>query len=339
MLSTAAPCERVVRKHPSSRTRGGDARAAESFSLDGVQNHGERCSKLHSGPRLTHPLHRASHGMQMRLHFKPGMTAERAKSRTLYRSIWISDFHLGTDACQAQALLDFLRHHQAEKLYLVGDIVDGWNPGHSWCFDTVQQAVVEEVRAWLGSGTHVEFLPGNHDQARLDLVETLLGLLPHREELIHRTADGRRMLVTHGHQFDGSLTSGSWLRGKQAYTIALRINQWYGHAWAQRSQRPHSLSAYLRHRVKQVVEYLTDFDDRAVFEAVRRHHADGLICGHIHRAEQRLIGPIWYINDGDWVQNCTALVEDYSGALRLLRWGVPSFMTDEIDAALRQEAP
>jgi len=329
----------VVRKRPSSRTREGDARIADSFSFDCAQDRDELFPGLRLRSRLTHPLHRDSHGVQMRLHFKPGMTAARAESRNLYRSIWISDFHLGTDACQAEALLDFLRHHQAEKLYLVGDIVDGWNPGRSWCFDSVQKAVVEEVRAWLQHGTHVEFLPGNHDQARLDLVETLLGLLPHRAELIHRTADGLRMLVTHGHQFDRSLTSGSWLRGKQAYTIALRINQWYGRAWAQRSQRPRSLSAYLRHRVKQVVEYLTDFDDRAVFEAVRRHHADGLICGHVHRAEQRLIGPIWYINDGDWVQNCTALVEDYSGALRLLRWGASSLIAAEIDAALSQEAP
>jgi UDP-2,3-diacylglucosamine pyrophosphatase LpxH len=272
-------------------------------------------------------------------HFYPVMTAAHADSRNLYRSIWISDFHLGTEACKAETLLDFLHHHQAEKLYLVGDIVDGWNPGRSWCFDSAQKAVAEEVRAWLRSGTHVEFLPGNHDQACLDLVETLLGLVPHRMELIHRTADGRRMLVTHGHQFDGSLTSGNWLKGRQAYTIALRINQWYGQAWARRSQQPRSLSAYLRHRVKQVVEYLTDFDDRAVFEAVRHHHADGLICGHVHRAEQRLIGPIWYINDGDWVQNCTALIEDYSGSLRLVRWEASSLITDEIDAALSQEAP
>jgi UDP-2,3-diacylglucosamine pyrophosphatase LpxH len=265
--------------------------------------------------------------------FNTGMTTRLDGSRDLYRSIWISDFHLGTQACQAQTLLEFLRCHQAERLYLVGDIVDGWSSRRSWCFDAAQKAVVAELRAWHQNGTHIEFLPGNHDQTSLDLVEAILGLVPRRAELIHRTADGRRMVVTHGHQFDGTLASGGWLKGKQAYTVALRIHQWYGRAWTYRSERPRSLSTYLRHRVKQVVEYLTGFDDRAVFEAVRKHRADGLICGHIHRAEQRLIGPIWYINDGDWVQNCTALVEDYSGALRLLRWGASLFLPNEFAPA------
>jgi UDP-2,3-diacylglucosamine pyrophosphatase LpxH len=256
----------------------------------------------------------------MQLRFPTRIPARRT-ARNLYRSIWISDFHLGTAVCHAETLLDFLSRHQSEKLYLVGDIVDGWNPDSSWCFDWAQKAVAKEIRAWRERGTDVEFLPGNHDEASLDLVETLLGLIPKRERLIHRTVDGRRMLVVHGHQFDSALNSGTWLKGKQAYAIALRIHQWYGNAWTKRSQRSRSLSAYLRHRVKQLVEYLTGFDDRAVFKVVREHGADGLICGHVHRAEQRLIGPIWYINEGDWVQNCTALVEDYTGALRLLRWG------------------
>jgi UDP-2,3-diacylglucosamine pyrophosphatase LpxH len=259
----------------------------------------------------------------MRLQF-PTVRIAGQTPRKLYRSIWISDFHLGTTVCQAKPLLDFLSQHQSEKLYLVGDIVDGWNAGSSWCFDLAQKAVTGEIRAWRERGTDVEFLPGNHDEASLELVETMLGLIPKREKLIHRTVDGRRMLVVHGHQFDTAMNSGTWLKGKQAYLIALRIHQWYGSAWTKRSERSRSLSAYLRHRVKQLIEYLTGFDDRAVFEAVREHHADGLICGHVHRAEQRLIGPIWYINEGDWVQNCTALVEDYAGALRLLRWGAPS---------------
>ena len=121
--------------------------------------------------------------------------------------------------------------------------------------------------------------------------------------------------------------------------MALRINQWYGREWAQRWEQPRSLSAYLRHRVKGVVQYLTDFDDRAVFERVRGHRADGLICGHTHRAEQRLIGPIWYINDGDWVESCTALVEDHTGALRLLRWGGCGSEQSEVDSTVNEAAP
>jgi UDP-2,3-diacylglucosamine pyrophosphatase LpxH len=254
-----------------------------------------------------------------------------------YRSIWLSDFHLGTPRCQAELLLDFLRHHQAQKLYLVGDIVDGWNLGASWNFGDAQKAVVSEITAWRERGTCVEFLPGNHDQSSLELVESLLGLVPRRTELIHRTADGRRMLVTHGHQFDRAATSGRWLKGRQAYSLAMRIHQWYAGEWIHRCRHRRSVSAYLRHRVTRVIQYLTDFDDRAVFEAARRERADGLICGHLHRAEQRLIGPIWYINDGDWVDSCTALVEDHTGALRLLRWPVASIESAWLDPTINEQ--
>ena len=293
-------------------------------------------------PRLSRPLSRHYYpGSRLQLPFKFCTRENRAPSTqvTFYRSIWLSDFHLGTHACQAEILLDFLRHHQAQQLYLVGDIVDGWNLGPSWNFSEAQRAVVAEIAAWRRGGTFVEFLPGNHDESNLDLVETLLGLVPLRAELIHRTADGRRMLVAHGHQFDRAVTSGQWLKGRQAYSTVLRFYQWYAHEWAHRCRRPRSLSGYLRHRIKRMIEYLTDFDDRAVFETVRRERADGLICGHVHRAEQRLIGPIWYINDGDWVENCTALVEDHSGALRLVRWTASPAESDGTDGNMNEERP
>jgi UDP-2,3-diacylglucosamine pyrophosphatase LpxH len=280
------------------------------------------------------PRHLPS-GSQLPFEFSGRSARAGAMALASYRSIWLSDFHLGTPRCQAEILLDFLRHHQAQRLYLVGDIVDGWNCGRSWCFSDAQKAVAKEIATWRKRGTCVEFLPGNHDHSSLDLVETLLGLVPRRTELIHRTADGRRMLVTHGHQFDRATTSGRWLKGTQAYTMALRIHHWYAQEWTHRCRQPRSMSAYLRHRVKQAIQYLTAFDDRAVFEAVRRERADGLICGHVHRAEQRLIGPIWYINDGDWVENCTALVEDHAGALRLMRWGASS--PDSAEAGARTD--
>jgi UDP-2,3-diacylglucosamine pyrophosphatase LpxH len=237
-----------------------------------------------------------------------------------YRSIWISDFHLGTRRCQADVLLDFLRHHEADNLYLVGDIVDGWNLGASWYWSSAQQAVVGEIAEWRKRGARVELLSGNHDESNPDLVESLFGPVATRTELIHRTADGRRMLVTHGHQFDRPVASGRWLKRSQGYTMALRINEWYCRGGIDKSCWPASLSEYVRYRVKKAVQYFTDFDDRQVFEMARRHKVDGIICGHIHRAEQRLIGSLWYINDGDWVESCTALVEDYDGGLRLLQW-------------------
>jgi UDP-2,3-diacylglucosamine pyrophosphatase LpxH len=314
-----SPEEGLVREYASSgdqKPRG----VTDDFSFaKGI--FGPPPARSRSGLRLVRRASRRfATRLQLPLDFAARATRAGAVPLTSYRSIWLSDFHLGTSRCQAEVLLDFLRHHQAQKLYLVGDIVDGWNLGPSWCFSDAQKAVAQEILAWRERGTFVEFLPGNHDQTSLDLIDALLGLVPRRTQLIHRTADGRRMLVTHGHQFDRAIASGRWLKGSQAYAMALRIDQWYAREWTHRLRRPRSLSAFFRHRVKRVIQYLTDFDDRAVFEAVRRERADGLICGHIHRAEQRLIGPIWYINDGDWVENCTALVEDHTGALRLLRW-------------------
>jgi len=331
---------RVVKESASSDRGKSYPHVGGSFSFGEAQDFGRPRARPDFGLRLiglTPRSRYAASGPQLPFTFSAGSAAAGSIALTSYRAIWLSDFHMGTPRCQAEILLDFLRHHQAQKLYLVGDIVDGWNFGRSWCFDDTQKAVAEEIAAWRERGTCVEFLPGNHDQSSLDLVETLLGLVPRRAELIHRTADGRRMLVTHGHQFDRTVSSGRWLKGSQAYTMAVRIHHWYAQEWTHRCRQPHSVSAYLRHRLKRAIQYLTDFDDRAVFEAVRRERADGLICGHVHRAEQRLIGPIWYINDGDWVESCTALVEDRAGALRLLRWAASSAESAESGASINEE--
>jgi len=248
--------------------------------------------------------------------------APPATTTNYYRSIWISDLHLGTPRCKAEALYDFLRHHQADNLYLVGDIVDGWMLGPSWYWSPAQTAVIEQIAAWHRRGSRVVFLPGNHDELSADLVQSFFGPIPVLSELIHRTAEGRRMLVIHGHQFDGSLNPNRWFlrMGNQAYLTAMRIDRWYQGEGAPPRARKGPLSRYLKRRVKKAVEYLTDFSDRAVSDAARRHKADGVICGHVHRPEQRLIGPIWYINDGDWVSSCTAVAEDRNGVLALLRW-------------------
>lgn len=239
-----------------------------------------------------------------------------------YRSIWISDLHLGTPRCKAEALYDFLRHHYADNLYLVGDIVDGWVPGRAWYQSAAQSAVIEEIASWHRRGSRVVFLPGNHDELSTDFIYSLFGSVLVKNELIHRTAEGRRILVIHGHQFDGSLNPNRWLprMGNRAYLTALRVDRWYNSRSARHGERNTLVSAYLKQGVKRALEYLTDFSDRAVFETARRHKADGVLCGHVHRPEQRLIGPIWYINDGDWVSSCTAVVEHRSGALSLLRW-------------------
>ena len=239
-----------------------------------------------------------------------------------YRAIWISDVHLGTRACKAGALLDFLRNHIAETLYLVGDIVDGWNWGPSWHWSAEQQELVEEIVRWRHRGTKVVFIPGNHDEFKLGLVEELLGPIPCISSLIHTTADGAQMLVIHGHQFDGTLNPNRLLPmiGTNAYARAQRIHDWYHGQSEPEVSEGRSLSDYFRYPARRAFEFLTDFRDRAVLAAAREHKADGVICGHIHRADHRVIRTTIYVNDGDWVQSRTAVVEEQDGTLQVIRW-------------------
>ncbi len=236
------------------------------------------------------------------------------------RSIWISDLHLGTRRCRARELLEFLEQHEADNLYLVGDIVDGWVMGPTWHWSREQGAVVEKITAWHRLGVRVTFLPGNHDELSTDLAQALLGPIPIATDLIHRTAEGRRMLVIHGHQFDGSLNPNRLLgmMGTQAYQAALRIDGWCNGERLKEGDGTAAMTAGLKDRLNRAVRYLTDFGDRAVYQTARRRRADGVICGHTHKAQVRQVGPIRYINDGDWVKSCTALIEDHDGVLRLL---------------------
>ena len=255
------------------------------------------------------------------------LTAGSGIRRRSCRAIWISDLHLGTTRCKASALLDFLLHHEAETLFLLGDIIDGLNCGPGWYWDAAQEAVIAEIQSWARKGTRVTFIPGNHD-VDIELAERLLRLEAGPLEMTYKTLDGRRMLVTHGHLLDPALATTRWWQTSSAYAMVMRINQWYVQDWQKRAER-RSLSAFFRYRVKRAIEYMIDFDDRDVFEAVRERGLDGMICGHVHRAEQKLIGPFWYINDGDWVGNCTALVEGWDGALQLTRWNPRAGQTQE----------
>ena len=259
--------------------------------------------------------------------------------RSYYRTIWISDVHLGTRACKASSLLSFLRHHIAETLYLVGDIVDGWNWGPSWHWSPAQEELVNEIVQWRRNGVNVVFIPGNHDETKVGLVEALFGRIPSIGSLIHTTAEGARMLVIHGHQFDGSLNPNRLLPiiGSHAYARAQRIHDWYNRQTEPGSDEGRSLSDFFRYPARKALEFLTDFRDRAVLAAARDHKADGVICGHIHRSDHRLIGNVLYVNDGDWVQNRTAVVEERDGSLQVLRWsGVQENIS--ISEPMQQEA-
>jgi len=238
-----------------------------------------------------------------------------------YRSIWISDIHLGTRGCKAEFLLDFLKHSESEFLYLVGDIIDCWRLRRSWYWHQSHNDVVQKLLRKARKGTKVIYVPGNHDEPLRDYTEMQFGGVTLLEEAIHVTADGRRFLVLHGDKFDGIVKYARWLAilGDRAYNLLLAVNHWYN-LWRRRFGYPYwSLSAYLKRRVKDAVRYIDDFES-AVAEEARRRGVDGVICGHIHKAEIRRFDSVLYCNDGDWVESCTALVEHPDGRLEILDW-------------------
>jgi UDP-2,3-diacylglucosamine pyrophosphatase LpxH len=238
-----------------------------------------------------------------------------------FRAIWISDVHLGTTGCQAQRLLEFLRKTESETLYLVGDIIDGWQLKRRWYWEQAHNDVVQTVLKKAKKGTEVIFVPGNHDEAIRQFIDMDFGGIRVRDELVHTTAQGKRMLVLHGDRFDGVISCAKWLAyvGDNMYTMILKWNQWLN-SWRARVGLPYwSLSQYLKLKVKNAVSYITSFENALAAEAKRRG-LDGVICGHIHKPEIRDIDGIMYCNDGDWVESLSALVEDMSGELRLVTW-------------------
>ncbi len=238
-----------------------------------------------------------------------------------YRTVWISDIHLGTRGCNAEMLLDFLRAIDCETLYLVGDIVDGWRLRKGWYWPDAHNEVVRRVLKLAHRGTHVVLVAGNHDEMLRPYAGMSFGGVEVALEAIHQTADGRRLLITHGDGFDTVVLYARWLAflGDKAYSVLLRLNVVLN-AVRRRLKLPYwSLSAYLKKRVKNAVQFIGAFED-AVAHAARDRQVDGVVCGHIHSAEIRQIGDVTYYNDGDWVESCTALVEDHTGAMSIVDW-------------------
>jgi UDP-2,3-diacylglucosamine pyrophosphatase LpxH len=243
----------------------------------------------------------------------------RPKSR--YRTIWISDIHLGTKGCNADLLLDFLHSVECETLYLVGDIIDGWRLKKGWYWPDSHNEVVRRVLKIAHKGTRVVFIIGNHDEMLRDYAGFSFGGITLAQEVIHETADGRMLLITHGDAFDGVVLYARWLAflGDHAYNLLLRANIWLN-AIRKRLGMPYwSLSSYLKRRVKNAVQYVCAFENAVTKEAEQRG-VDGVVCGHIHCAEIRHIGDITYYNDGDWVESCTALVEAADGSMSIVDW-------------------
>jgi UDP-2,3-diacylglucosamine pyrophosphatase LpxH len=241
--------------------------------------------------------------------------------RIQVRTVWISDLHLGTPGCQARALLDFLRTVECETLYLVGDIIDGWQLKRSWYWPQAHNDVVQKLLRKARKGTRVVFVPGNHDEFARRYVQHNFGGVDVVDEALHELADGRKLWITHGDYFDGVVQCAKWLAyvGDSAYEFTLRMNRHLNSLRARLGLPYWSLSKYLKLKVKRAVSFIGDFE-AAVARAARERGADGVVCGHIHHAEMRLIDGVLYCNDGDWVESLTALVEHGDGRLEILDW-------------------
>ncbi len=264
--------------------------------------------------------------------------------RHTYRAVFISDLHLGTRGCRSDFLADFLRGLSCETLYLVGDIIDGWRLKKSWYWDSHHDEVLRLILGMARAGTDVVYVPGNHDEMFRTWLPMKLEIAGVRlcEDAVHETADGRRLLVMHGDAFDSVVRYAKFLAllGDRAYRAALVINRWFNAARRRLGLPYRSLSAWLKRQVKGAVMAIDRFE-RALAGEARGRGLDGVVCGHIHHAEMREIEGVLYINDGDWVESCTALVEHADGRLELIDWAERnrlSFMERRAAPGLRPTA-
>jgi UDP-2,3-diacylglucosamine pyrophosphatase LpxH len=253
-------------------------------------------------------------------------TASLSSLRDLtVRTLWISDVHLGTKDCKAHELLTLLKHVEAETIYLVGDIIDGWQLKKRWHWPQAHNDVVQKLLRKARKGAHVVFIAGNHDEFAKQFIGLDFGGIEVATEKFHNTLDGRKLWVVHGDHLDGVIQHAKWLAklGDELYLFTLKLNNWLNHLRKYLNLPYWSLSSFLKQQVKNAVAYIDSFERALALEA-RDKHCDGVVCGHIHKAEIRVIhhaqsnSQTEYHNCGDWVESCTALIEDYSGAIRLI---------------------
>lgn len=244
----------------------------------------------------------------------------QAKFPRRFRTAWISDMHLGSRTSNAAALLDFLRDHEVETLYIVGDLIDGWQMRRGIYWPQEHNDVIQKLLRKARKGTRIVYIPGNHDE----FVSGFCGYYGHiaiQKNAIHTTADGRRMLVLHGHELDTVVQNARWLAfaGDLGYQFLLGLNPVINFFRKLFGLRYWSLSAYAKKRVKDAVNFIGEFE-AAIVRYAERHSVEAVVCGHIHSAGVRQIGNVTYYNCGDWVESCSALVEDFDGRIDLLHF-------------------
>ena len=264
--------------------------------------------------------------------------ADETEKAIRVRTLFLSDMHLGTKGCQAGMLLGFLRDYDADEIYLVGDIVDGWQLKSGWYWPQAHNDVVQKLLRKVRKGTSVTYVPGNHDEFLRDYIGMTFGGVEVAESRIHTGADGRRYLVIHGDQFDMVVRHARWLAylGDGAYSFALFVNTFLNKIRRRLGLSYWSLSAWAKLKVKNAVNFIGKFEEFLAAEA-RRHGADGVICGHIHHAANRDIDGLRYLNTGDWVESCTAIAEHYDGTMEVLYY--PRILRERAEAEAAASRP
>lgn len=240
---------------------------------------------------------------------------------TRYRSVWISDVHLGFRGCNAEMLLVFLRQTRCDHLYLVGDIIDFWQVKKKPYWPQAHNDVVRTVLGKAKHGTKVIYVPGNHDEYLRDFDQMTFGNVSIENELVHETIDGRKLLVLHGDKFDTVVMSSPFLGkiGSSLYDMLLQLNILVNFLRRKFGFSYWSLAKFLKHKVKNAVKYIGNFEEAVAYEAAKEN-VDGVVCGHIHHAEITEMNGLTYYNCGDWVESCTALVETDDGEMKLIYW-------------------
>lgn len=253
-----------------------------------------------------------------------------------WRTIWISDVHLGTRGCKAALLHSFLKTNRCDTLYLVGDIIDGWRlSGGKWYWPSDHNKVVRQIlRKSEKEETRVVYITGNHDEFLREYIaehDISLGNIAVMDEAFHETADGRRLWIIHGDYYDGVTRHHRWVAvlGDVGYNFLLWSNYWFNKLRRVLRLPYWSLSQAIKHKVKKAVSFIYEFEHTVAREA-RKRGVQGVVCGHIHHAEHKWLEGVEYYNCGDWVESCTALVEDEEGSISILRWSEHMDQSDNV---------
>ncbi len=246
-----------------------------------------------------------------------------------YRTIWISDLHIGSTQCQADVLLDFLKYNDSEKLYLVGDIIDFWSLSKKMYWPKTHNTIIQKLLRKARQGTHIIYIPGNHDENVREYDSYVFGDIVVKNSDIHTTAQGKHFLIVHGDEYDMVARHHRWLAqlGSVGYDWLIEINRFLRLVRRIIGMQSHfSLAAFVKFKVKNVVQFMSDYEQSIVY-TLKDQNLNGVICGHIHHAEIKSIDNFLYVNTGDFVESCTAIVEHFNGELELIRWKKQELVT------------